>query len=479
MANTCVIKLSATPVAPTTTAFSAGGTNTGSDGDFVDTAFRKRGFSMLKDDAMGVFNPGEDMALVRSVPLPRSIKRRFPIHTRTLDFFVGAHHIFQGQVTNVETLARPIYYLPVFIQSRPLCLADAKQGEPNLLSIPLLSAPQKAFTSCIGEHLDYRIYTDVMRPCSKIIDDGVLYTLVGITGPLSVTVSKDDRVGIGDVVFVTIGDDSRPQIRLFIVTAVEPFETHDVISNLNPDGTVASDSHGLREVEFKPFKLPPDTTYLSSADAEAAVRDYMLPERIGKIGWVDTDYIDAYEETPSPEELKREVEASIEKITVTVYGILDQYATTDLPAHLFMAGISAPIQPTQFEAWKSVVNVTVHLNGNATVLLDSEFYTIAPGRVPWCPGDSVEMQLGLPLDTDPSYVEYNSINSIDSNTVRLELRYCRPGAPPPSRWATIVWRAVVGKFMIEEAHGYYYACQLAIDCQKQLQKRFIRKDDLR
>lgn len=407
------------------------------------------------------------------------------------DWFVGSHYVFQGQVIDPEVIGWPLSGHPLFIQSRVECLADGRPEEPPLLALPLTSKPVMVADTHTRVH--YRIYVDLFRPSKARLNNGIMYTLHKKTGPLSVVVSKHDRVGIGDILFVTgvlptayksttdalmsdldavIGD--KVDVRFFVVESTRPVPS----GIIRPDdvaafGIDALDENTNTEVTLRPFRRPPDVTFLRGTERDTALSLFVLPPTIGMVGWLDTADIDGIDPHPGIEtdhdRTSREdgVEQVMVRLTET---IMAEYNATDYPARIHMPGITAPVQPTQFDAWKSVINVTVILSRNVVVIVDADFYHAeAMAGTPWASGDAIELQLGIPRRDETGFVHYNKKNVPVDGTVRLEVRYCRPRSPIPPRWDSLVWRCVIGRFIIEDTHPYHLAAVISLHAKDEHQ----------
>jgi hypothetical protein len=433
--------------------------------------------AISRNDVMGVLNPGDDRSLYTTDDPVSSVK--YPVTMSNDDPFVGAFYVYQGQVVNESLLEWPIYFLPVFVQPRADCLVDAKPEEPNLLAIPMTTEPRRLLS--FAGSVDYRIYIDVLRPCEKMVMDGTIFTVQKVTGFLSLVVARSDRVGIGDILFVTeevpttfntnedVPEVDPPTaIRFFTVVGVDPVRSGDI----NPRDVTGDDDAGetYSEIRMKPFRRPPETLMMSVADKAAVLEPFHLPPSIGLVGWIDhilEDGVDPYVVGTSRDEqamIDADTDAAEDTLALLTRRILEQNDAIEFPARLHMAGICAPIQPTQFEAWKSIINATVLVNGNVSAIVDAQFYDL-----PWKPGDKIEMQLGVPRANDKMLLEFNDTTPPIVGGIRLELRYCRPGTPQSPRWTSIAWHAVAAKFIVEEKHPYHSAALIALRCGPQHQ----------
>jgi hypothetical protein len=356
--------------------------------------FRSSNRELSPDDPMGLVDPGGDAELPDQ---PSGALIPYTVATQKDDDFNGSWMMMRLKVVDELLLFRAIYQQPVLVFDQSVCDPDPITDDNlNHVAIPLPTLSSTVRSDTEGDILSYALYVDVPRYVSQN-NSGCVFSVRSHELPASVVVGYDDRVGTGDTVFIT---DVNERIFLFEVTRVDP------------------DDGGFRTVGLTP--LP-------------SMCDCVDPTQVEYVGWVDTvnTTTDA------------EVQAAVNEIVT-------EYRKMQGPAPFYMAGVCGEIQPRQYDAWKNMVNVTVLMSGQVSLILDQH---CRPDS--WCPGDGVEMQLGVPRS-------YADRRPDTAKCVRLEVRYTSVGnTVVPDHWTSITWRRPLGHFITSLCNPYYYSCSLA------------------
>lgn len=464
MAAMCAIPLiTSLPSYSTNEIFFAAFESEGGYGFDISTFMRQ---APRPSDAVGVLNPGCDRDVVATALATESQFLKMPPPTFTEEeLFVGSYYIYQGQLINDDVLESAIYFHPVFIQNRMLCLSNASPSDPDLIGIPMTTAPH-TIPMGVSRRSYYRIYVDLMASRNFINDQGMMYTLEKRVDNTSFVVSETDRVSAGDVVFV---ENAAKLITLYIVTevntAVVPFNRFDT--------ELVLEERDVRRpgwlVKVKPFYSTENKETMESVEQKRIrIEKEALPISIKSVGWVEHYFSD--NDNPYVEGHDKDAVTKLHKRLLQVAKrMADQHDKDTVPEQFYMAGIAAPVQPTQFEGWKSVINATVLINANVMIVVGWDFYD----KNEWLPGDAIEIRLGIPRADDNDYVIFSKSYMMIQNGVRLEIDYGKPSDKIPCHWDKCVWKCTIGRFIVEETHGYYKAALIMLKPQTSNAKKDV------
>ncbi len=317
------------------------------------------------------------------------------------DYYAGAFQDLRTRTTSTQNFVVPIYFQPALMQRTRSCLPELDDDDvADMVAIVVPTQSVQRYNPISREDdIYYRLYVDLYRPTAPYENGGVYSHVERVP-------DTTHRIKVGPKDTIGMGDT--------IFVSATPTSGSILYRVVNDDYPL--DAEGGKTVDLDP-DLPP------------------LPDELWLVGWVieEADFSDTME---------------------SVLSVIETYEQRSQIQPPIFSGVCGPLQPvvTDFV----LLQYMLLLTGNAKIIVDYNFYNVHE----WKSFDHVEMRLGYPITDRREYDE--DTRGLKDRVARYEVRYRNPHEPDDPDWA-IVWRKVIGTFIIEGSHAWNYAAYVLLD----------------